>query len=76
METAEYYVNLIVSYLRHKPYTDCRGNRKHLNGKSKLEAARVHPASKDWPKNSLKSPCKSNRNKNASAIPALTMKLQ
>lgn len=59
--TAEYYINLLVSYLRHKPYTDCRGSRKHLNGKSRLEAAGVQLSSKDWLKNSLKHRLKNNR---------------
>ncbi len=61
-QTAVWYINLLVSYLRQKPYTDCRGNRRHLNGKSRLEAAGAHLVSKDWLKNSLKSPTKSNRN--------------
>jgi len=60
-ETAAWYINLLVSYLRQKPYTDCRGSRKHLNGKSRLEAAGVKLISKDWLKNSLKSTEKSNR---------------
>jgi hypothetical protein len=60
-ETAAWYINLLVSYFRHKPYTDCRGSRRHLNAKSRLEATGVAPASKDWLKNPLKSPAKSNR---------------
>lgn len=35
-ETAAWYINLLFSYLRQKPYTDYRGSRKHLNGKSRL----------------------------------------
>jgi transposase-like protein len=44
-QTAVAYMNLLVAYLRLKPYTDCRGQRKHLNGKSRLQAAgvRIHP---------------------------------
>ena len=42
--TAVGYMNLLVAYLRQKPYTDCRGHRKHLNGVSRLQAAKVdHP---------------------------------
>lgn len=51
---AEQYMNLLIAYLRQKPYTDCRGRRKCLNGKSRLEAAGVHLSSKDWLKNALK----------------------
>lgn len=60
-ETAAWYINLLVSYLRQKPYTDCRGTRKHLNGKSRLESAEVRLPSRDWIKNSLKSIEISNR---------------
>jgi hypothetical protein len=60
-ETAAWYINLLVSYLRQKSYTDCRGSRRHLNGKSRLEAAGIKLGSKDWLKNSLKSTEKSNR---------------
>lgn len=52
--TAINYVNLLVAYLRQKPYTDCRRTRKHLNGKSRLEAAGVKTLSPDWLKNCLK----------------------
>ncbi|MGC8653672.1 MAG: hypothetical protein ACP5US_06755, partial [Candidatus Kryptoniota bacterium] len=60
-QTAAWYINLLVSYLRQKPYTDCRGKSKHLNGKSRLEAVNVKLKSKDWLKSSLKSHPKSNR---------------
>jgi transposase-like protein len=53
-EAAIAYTNLLVAYLRLKPYTDCRGQRKHLNGKSRLQAAGVTIASKDWIKPTLK----------------------
>jgi len=53
---AEQYINLLVGYLRQKPYTDCRGKRKHLNGFSRLEAAGVKLEQKDWIKNCLKNP--------------------
>ena len=60
-ETAAWYINLLVSYLRQKPYTDCRGSREHLNGKSRLEAAEVKLVSKDWLKNSLNARKNTNR---------------
>jgi len=47
-QSAICYMNLLVAYLRLKPYTDCRGRRKHLNGKSRLQAAGVKIAPKDW----------------------------
>jgi transposase-like protein len=53
-ETAIAYMNLLVAYLRLKPYTDCRGGRKHLNGKSRLQAAGTNIAPHDWVKASLK----------------------
>ena len=60
-ETARSYVNLLVAYLRQKPYTDCRKSRKHLNGKSRLEAARVTRLSNDWLRHALKPLVFSNR---------------
>jgi hypothetical protein len=53
-ETAIAYMNLLVGYLRLKPYTDCRGARQHLNGKSRLQAAgvKIHP--QNWLSASLK----------------------
>ena len=53
-ETAIAYMNLLVAYLRLKPYTDCRGKRKHLNGKSRLQAAGVNICPQDWLNASLK----------------------
>ena len=53
-EGAISYLNLLVAYLRLKPYTDCRGQRKHLNGKSRLQAAGVTISSQDWVKATLK----------------------
>lgn len=53
-ESSKQYMNLLVAYLRQKPYTDCRGRRKCLNGKSRLEAAGVRLSSKDWLKNALR----------------------
>jgi transposase-like protein len=46
--TAIAYMNLLVAYLRLKPYTDCRGSRRTLNGKSRLQAAGVKAAPHDW----------------------------
>jgi len=48
VETAVPYMHLLVAYLRLKPYTDCRHRRKHLNGKSRLQAAGVKLSSRDW----------------------------
>ena len=52
--TAIHYTNLLVAFLRQKPYTDCRGSRKHLNGKSRLASAKVRNLHPDWLKNCLK----------------------
>ena len=46
--TAIAYMNLLVAYLRLKPYTDCRGSRKHLNGKNRLQAAGLKHLPNDW----------------------------
>jgi transposase-like protein len=54
--TAIHYTNLLVAYLRQKPYTDCRGSRKHLNGKSRLASAKVRGLDRNWLKNCLKPP--------------------
>lgn len=52
--TAVPYMNLLVAYLRLKPYTDCRGPRRHLNGISRLQAAGVNISSRDWLEASIK----------------------
>ncbi|MDP2885335.1 MAG: transposase [Ignavibacteria bacterium] len=52
--TAIHYTNLLVAFLRQKPYTDCRGSRKHLNGKSRLASAKIRGLHPDWLKNCLK----------------------
>lgn len=52
--TAIHYTNLLVAFLRQKPYTDCRGSRKHLNGKSRLASAKIRRLHPDWLKNCLK----------------------
>ena len=54
--TAVSYMNLLVAYLRLKPYTDCRGRRKTLNGKSRLEAAGLTRPQGDWLEHCLKTP--------------------
>jgi len=54
--TAVAYVNLLVAYLRLKPYTDCRGPRKHLNGQSRLAAAGVKIKTFHWLNVALKPP--------------------
>lgn len=59
--TARSYINLLVAYLRQKPYTDCRNHRKHLNGKSRLQAAGVTGLSNDWLRHALKTSVFSNR---------------
>jgi transposase-like protein len=59
--TAQAYSNLLIAYLRQKPYTDCRRRRKQLNGKTRLQAAHVTNLSKSWLQNCLKTPSSSNR---------------
>lgn len=59
--TAVAYVNLLVAYLRQKPYTDCRGSRRILNGHSRLHAAGVNLTNATWLKVVLKSDQISNR---------------
>ena len=48
LDTAWNYQNLIRNYLRFKPYTDCRGDRKIYNGKSPLEVCGVVLEHRDW----------------------------
>lgn len=52
--TAIPYMNLLVAYLRMKPYTDCRKSRKHLNGKNRLQAAGLKVSSNSWLSTCLK----------------------
>ncbi|MEO8168270.1 MAG: DDE-type integrase/transposase/recombinase [bacterium] len=59
--TAAAYVNLLIAYLRQKPYTDCRGDRRKLNGHSRLHAAGVRLTHRNWLKAALKSHQNSNR---------------
>jgi hypothetical protein len=53
-DTAIAYIHLLVAYLRLKPYTDCRGKRKPLNGESCLQATGVKIARRGWLKASLR----------------------
>jgi hypothetical protein len=48
VDTASNYQTLLRNYLRFKPYTDCRGERKIYNGKSPLELCGVVLESRDW----------------------------
>jgi transposase-like protein len=52
--TARAYINLLIAYLRAKPFTDCRGHRKYRNGLSRLELAGAELPTKDWLKLALK----------------------
>jgi transposase-like protein len=54
VRTAQAYINLLIAYLRAKPYTDCRGHRKYCNGLSRLELAGADLPTKDWLKLALK----------------------
>lgn len=60
VHTALAYVNLLIAYLRQKPYTDCRGKRRGLNGHSRLLAAGVRLTG-SWLNNALKTIPNSNR---------------
>ena len=50
LDTAWNYQTLIRNYLRFKPYTDCRDDRRIYNGKSPLEVCGVVLESRDWVK--------------------------
>ena len=54
VESAKGYVNLLIAYLRTKPFTDCRGLRRHRNGLSRMELAGAQLPTKDWLKLCLK----------------------
>lgn len=54
LRTARGYMNLLIAYLRTKPFTDCRGRRKYRNGLSRLELAGAKLPHKDWLKLCLK----------------------
>lgn len=55
-ETAFNYQNLLRSYLRFKPYTDCRGKNRSRNGKSPLELCHAKITTPDWVKNAVRYP--------------------
>jgi transposase-like protein len=61
LRTARGYMNLLIAYLRTKPFTDCRGMRKYRNGLSRLELAGATLPTKDWLKICLKTPETTNR---------------
>jgi len=50
---AEACMNLIVAYLRMKPYTDCRGGRRLRNGFSRIDLAGASNTGNGWLKISL-----------------------
>jgi transposase-like protein len=59
--SARGYMNLLITYLRTKPYTDCRGYRKYRNRLCRLELAGATLPTTDWLQLCLKSPSKTNR---------------
>jgi len=59
--TASAYMNLLVAYMRLKPYTDCRGARRHLNGRNRLQAAGLKHLPNDWLVTCLKQAAFGNR---------------
>ena len=59
--SARGYMNLLIAYLRTKPYTDCRRYRKYRNGLCRLELAGAILPTKDWLKLCLKPPSRTNR---------------
>jgi transposase-like protein len=54
LSSARAYVNLLIGYLRTKPFTDCRGSRRYRNGLSRLELAGATLPTHDWLKLCLK----------------------
>lgn len=52
-KSADSYMNLLIAYLRQKPYTDCRGKRKECNGKSRLACTGIKLSSHDWLLNAI-----------------------
>lgn len=55
LKSAFDYQNLYRNYLRFKPYTDCRGKRKHRNGRSPLQLCGATISTADWLANALRS---------------------
>jgi transposase-like protein len=56
VKTAFQYQNLYRNYLRFKPYTDCRGDRKACNGLSPLQVCQAVIPTNDWLKNAIRYP--------------------
>lgn len=56
IDSAFDYQNLYRSYLRFKPYTDRRGNRKYRNGRSPLQLCGAKIPNADWLTNAIRSP--------------------
>jgi transposase-like protein len=54
LSSARGYLNLLIGYLRTKPFTDCRGPRRYRNGLSRLELAGGTLPTRDWLKLCLK----------------------
>lgn len=54
--TAFNYLNMIRNYLRFKPFTDCKRERRYRNGFAPIELCKVKLASRDWIKNSINLP--------------------
>ena len=54
--TAFNYLNMIRNYLRFKPFTDCKRERRYRNGLAPIELCKVKLASRDWIKNSINLP--------------------
>ena len=54
--TAFNYLNMIRNYLRFKPFTDCKRERRYRNGLAPIELCNVKLASRDWIKNSINLP--------------------
>lgn len=56
IETAFHYQNLYRSYLRFKPFTDCRHSRRKANGLSPLQLCGATIQSSDWIKHVIRYP--------------------
>jgi len=61
VDSAFDYLNLYRNYLRFKLYTDCRGDRKHRNGRSPLQLCGATIPTTDWLANAIRSPSITNR---------------
>jgi transposase-like protein len=54
--TAFNYLNMIRNYLRFKPFTDCKEDRKYRNGFAPIQLCNVKLKSRDWIRNSINYP--------------------